>query len=106
MQKCMATCPICRSTGLLITLAALAVNEPVWVDGFGGRGPGESPGLALCTAEIAAPAASARRMLAFVRAQRSPYLATRADLIPGTPGPDGYVLTIEFGAPAPLGMLR
>ena len=33
--------------------------------------------------------------------QRSPYLATRADL---TPGPDGYVLTIEFGAPAPLGM--
>ena len=40
-------------------------------------------------------------MLAFVRAQRSPYLATRADL---TPGPD--VLTIEFGAPTPLGMLR
>jgi hypothetical protein len=44
-------------------------------------------------------------MLAFVRAQRSPYLATRADLNPGTPGRDGYVLTIEFGAPAPLGML-
>ena len=42
-------------------------------------------------------------VLAFVRAQRSPYLATRTDL---TPGPDGYVLTIEFGAPAPLGMLR
>jgi hypothetical protein len=59
--------------------------------------------LSLRTAEIAAPAATARRMLAFVRAQRSPYLATRADL---TPGPDGYVLTIEFGAPAPLGMLR
>ena len=94
---------------LLITLAALAASEPVRVDGFGGRGPGESPGLALRTAEIAAPAASARRMLAFVRAQRSPYLATRADLnpgTPGTPGPDGYVLTIEFGAPAPLGMLR
>jgi hypothetical protein len=42
-------------------------------------------------------------MLTFVRAQRSPYLAIRADL---TPGPDGYVLTIEFGAPAQLGMLR
>src|SRR5690348_10403485 len=81
--------------------AALAANEPVRVDGFGGRGPGESPGLALRTAEIAATAAAARRMLAFVRAQRSPYLATRADL---TPGPD--VLTIEFGAPTPLGMLR
>lgn len=71
--------------------------------GFGGRGPGESPGLALRMAEITAPAATARRMLAFVQAQRSPYLAIRADL---TPGPDGYVLTIEFGAPAPLGMLR
>jgi hypothetical protein len=45
-------------------------------------------------------------VLAFVRAQRSPYLATRVDLIPGTPGPDGYVLAIEFGAPAPLGMLQ
>jgi hypothetical protein len=45
-------------------------------------------------------------MLAFVRAQRSPYLATRADLNPGTPGPDGYVLTIEFGPPTPLDMLR
>ena len=36
----------------------------------------------------------------------SPYLATRADLNPGTPGPDEYVPTIEFGAPTPLGMLR
>jgi len=83
--------------------ARLAANEPVWVGSFGGRGPGESPGLALRTAEITAPEATARRMLAIVRAQRSPYLASRADLIPG---PDGYVLTIEFGAPTPLGMLR
>jgi hypothetical protein len=84
---------------LLITLAALAASEPVRIDGFGGR----EPGLALRTAEITAPAATARRMLTFVRAQRSPYLAIRADL---TPRPDGYVLTIEFGAPAQLGMLR
>jgi hypothetical protein len=87
---------------LLITLAALAASEPVRIDGFGGRGPGGSPGLALRTAEITAHA-TARRMLTFVRVQRSPYLAIRADL---TPGPDGYVLTIEFGAPAQLGMLR
>jgi len=51
-----------------MTLAALAASEPVRVDGFGGRGPGESPGLALRTAEIAAATAAARRMLAFVRA--------------------------------------
>ena len=88
---------------LPFTLAALAATEPVRIDGFGGRGPGESPGLALRTAEITAPAATARRMLAFVRAQRSPFLAIRADL---TPGPDGDVLTIEFGAPGPLGMRR
>ena len=89
---------------LLITLAALAATGPVRVDGFAGRGPGESTGLPLRTADIAAPAATARRMLAFVRAQRSPYLASHADL---TPGPGGeYVLTVEFGAPAPLGMLR
>jgi len=86
-----------------MTLAALAASEPVRVDGFGGRAPGESPGLALRTAEIAAPAVIARRMLAFVRAQRSPYLAKRADL---TAGPDESVLTIEFGAPAPLGLIR
>jgi hypothetical protein len=42
-------------------------------------------------------------MLAFVEAQRSPYLAKCADL---TSGPDGSVLTIEFGAPTPLGMIR
>jgi hypothetical protein len=86
-----------------MTLAALAASQPVRADGFGGRGSGESPGLALRTAEIAAPTAAAHRMLAFARAQRSPYLAKRADL---TSGPGGSVQTIEFGAPAPLGMIR
>ena len=38
-----------------------------------------------------------------LKAAKERYLATRADL---TPGPDGSVLTIEFGAPTPLGMLR
>ena len=71
---------------LLITLAALAASEPVRVTGFGGRGPGDSAGLPLRTAEIAAPAATARRMLAFVRAQRSPYLPAHADLTPGRGG--------------------
>ena len=56
---------------LLITLAALAASEPVQVTGFGGGGPGASPDLPLRTAELTAPATSARTMLAFVRAQRS-----------------------------------
>ncbi|HET9974649.1 MAG TPA: hypothetical protein VFQ68_40900 [Streptosporangiaceae bacterium] len=37
-------------------------------------------------------------MLAFLRAQRSPYQ-------PGYAGPAGSVVTVEFAAPAPLGLL-
>jgi hypothetical protein len=89
---------------LLITLAALAASEPVQIAGVGDGDPGASPGLPLRTAELTAPAATARTMLAFLRAQRSPYLPARAVL---TPGPDGEsVLTVEFGAPAPLGLLQ
>jgi hypothetical protein len=43
-------------------------------------------------------------MLAFVRAQRPPYLAVRSDLSRGSGGQQ--VLTIEFAAPSPLGLLQ
>ncbi len=88
---------------LLMTLAALAASEPVRVTGFGDRDPGASARLPLRTAVITAPAATARRMLAFARAQRSPYLAAHLDLRPG-PGGES-VLTVGFAAPAPLGLL-
>ena len=88
---------------LLMTLAALAAGEPVRVTGFGDCGPGASASLPLRAAVIAAPAATARRMLAFARAQRSPYLPAHADLRPGRGGQ--WVLTVEFAAPAPLGLL-
>jgi hypothetical protein len=88
---------------LLMILAALAASEPVRVTGFGDRGPGASASLPLRTAVITAPAATARRMLAFARAQRSPYLPAHAGLAPGPAGES--VLTVEFGAPAPLGLL-
>jgi hypothetical protein len=84
---------------LLITLAALAASQPVQVAGFGVPAPGASPGLPLCTAELTAPAGTAHRMLAFLRAQRSPYRPAYAGLA-------GSVLTVEFGAPAPLGLLQ
>ena len=89
---------------LLITLAALAAGEPFHVTGFGDRGPGASPALPLRTAELTAPAATAREMLAFVRAQRSPYLPAHATVALGTGGES--VLTVEFAAPAPLGLLQ
>jgi hypothetical protein len=84
---------------LLITLAALAASQPVQVTAFGAPDPGASPGLPLRTAELTAPAGTAHRMLAFLRAQRSPYL-------PAYVGLTGSVLTVAFGAPAPLGLLQ
>jgi hypothetical protein len=88
---------------LLITLAALAASapasEPMRVTGFGPADPGASPGLPLRSAELTASAASARRMLAFLRAQRSPYE-------PASASAAGPVLTVGFAAPAPLGLLQ
>jgi hypothetical protein len=84
---------------LLIILAALAAGQPVQVTGFGAAAPGASPALPLRTAELTTSAGTARRMLAFLRAQRSPYL-------PASAGLAGSVLTVEFGAPAPLGLLQ
>jgi hypothetical protein len=88
---------------LLITLAAMAANEPLRLLAFGGVGPGASSGTPLRTAELAAPAATAQAMLAFVRAQRPPYLAARSALSGGS---GGQVLSIEFAAPSPLGLLH
>ena len=74
---------------LLITLAALAANEPVQILAFGDDGPGASAGAPLRTAEITGAAAAARAMLAFVRAQRPPFLPARSAVSagPGGPGP-------------------
>jgi hypothetical protein len=89
---------------LLITLAALAATEPVDIVAFGDAGPGASPGTPLRTAELVAPPATAQDMLAFVRAQRPPYLAVRSAL---SPGPAAQIaLNIEFAAPSPLGLLQ
>jgi hypothetical protein len=68
------------------------------VTGFGPADPGASPGLPLRSAELTASAASARRMLAFLRAQRSPYQPAYASAA-------GSVLTVGFAA-APLGLLQ
>jgi len=84
---------------LLITLAAMAQAEPVQIQAFGGSTPGASSGTPLRTAELAAPPATAQAMLAFVRAQRPPYLAARSGLSQG-------VLSVEFSAPSPLGLLQ
>jgi hypothetical protein len=87
---------------LLVTLAALAADQALRIVSFGGSGPGAGAGTPLRTVRVAA-ASGLSPMLAFVRAQRSPYLAAHA-AITRRPGPS--VLTIEFAAPSPAGLLN
>jgi hypothetical protein len=93
---------------LLATLAALAAQEPVQVAAFADSGPGASAGVPLRSVVITVagrddPDAVAD-MLSFVRAQRPPYLPARSLIEPGPAG--GSVLSIQFAAPSPLGLLQ
>jgi hypothetical protein len=95
---------------LLATLAALAAAQPVQVTAFGDSGPGASAGMPLRAIQLAVPARAAGRaaglpsMLAFVRAQRPPYLPAQAAIVRGAGG--SSVLSIEFAAPSPVGLLQ
>ncbi len=89
---------------LLIILAAMAVNGPVHILAFGDQGPGASMGTPFRSAEILAAGASGPAMLAFVRAQRAPYLPAQSGLSLAPGG--GTELTIGFTAPGPLGLLQ
>jgi hypothetical protein len=89
---------------LLIILAAMAVNGPVHVLAFGDRGPGASMGTPLRSAQILAAGASGPGLLAFIRAQRPPYLPAQSGLSPAPGG--GTELTIAFTAPGTLGLLQ
>ncbi len=111
---------------LLITLAALAGQGQVRITSFGGPAPGASAVVPLRSAVIAGPAAPdaaaginsevASRstgqagsaayvpsVLAFLRAQRAPYLAAviRAIRLPG----GQLAVRIGFASPSPLGLL-
>jgi hypothetical protein len=93
---------------LLMTLPALAHQQPVQVLSFGGAAPGANRDIPLSTAELAIPAGPAghdylRSALALLRAQRAPLLAssmTTARLASGR-----TVLFVGFAAPSPLGLL-
>jgi len=76
----------------------------VRVTAFVDDGPGAGPGVPLRAAELTASNTSVRKMLAFFRAQRPPYLFAQA-AIAAMPGGES-VLTVQFAAPAPLGLLQ
>jgi hypothetical protein len=91
---------------ILITLAALAHSVPVYIQQFGDAGPGATAGTPLRSMTIsAAPlphdAGYLAEVLAFLRAQRAPFLATTT--VSGTGA--ATVLQVVFPAPGPLGLL-
>jgi hypothetical protein len=76
---------------------------------FGDAGPGIGASSPLRSADLSAtggaPGASGylRSMLAFLRAQRAPYVAAHAGTARLADGQT--VLRVEFAAPSPLGLL-
>jgi hypothetical protein len=76
----------------------------VRVKAFTDAGPGAGPDVPLRAAELTASNTAVQKMLAFFRAQRPPYLFAQA-AIAAVPGGES-VLTVEFAAPAPLGLLQ
>ncbi|HEX6523672.1 MAG TPA: hypothetical protein VF070_27285 [Streptosporangiaceae bacterium] len=86
---------------LLITLAALAARQPVRIIAFGDPSPAADPGVPLRSAQIVPTrggASSLRSMQSFLDVQRPPFLPGRSSLI-------RTVLTVQYGAPSPLGLL-
>ena len=90
---------------LLMMLAALADEQPVRISAFGDPSPGASPAVPLRSARLAAVGAGAkaqaslRSVLSFFDAQRQPFQPLRAGLVGSS------VLTVEYAAPSPLGLL-
>jgi len=90
---------------LLITLAALAAEQPVRIVAFDDSSPGASPAVPLRGVEIGPMGDGARAltglqlMRSFLDAQRSPFLPLRISL-------DGSSnLNVEYAAPSALGLL-
>jgi hypothetical protein len=98
-------------TRLLITLATLAAQvHRVNVIAVGDSGPGASAGVPLRMVELSMlvepghpgqNAAYLKAVLAFLKAQRSPFLASVSVLRQG----GDNVVQVEFAAPSPLGLL-
>lgn len=87
---------------VLATLATLASQGSITVAAFGDA----APGAAILYREVLVTTSSASELaadLALVKAQVQPYLPAQAEIVPAGAGQG--VLTIEFSAPSPLGLL-
>jgi hypothetical protein len=94
---------------LLILLPALAAVHPIQILTFGDPGPGASPGVPWCSADLSgsgqaagmADASYVGWLTAFVRAQLLPFAGT----ITTFRQHDQVIVRIEFDRPSPLGLL-
>jgi hypothetical protein len=87
---------------LLVILAALAAGQRLTISSFGSTGPGAGAGTPLRSVQVAGDQGPLAGMLAFTQAQRVPYRPAHAAIA----GPQRRpVLTIEFAAPSPAGLL-
>jgi hypothetical protein len=88
---------------LLVILATLAASQRLTISSFGNAGPGAGAGTPLRSVQVAADRTSLAGMLAFAQAQRVPYRPAHAAI---SGPPRRSVLTIEFAAPSPAGLLN
>jgi hypothetical protein len=94
---------------LLILLPGLAAVHPIQILAFGDPGPGASPGVPWCSADLSSSGRAAgmtnasylRWLTAFVRAQIGPFAGTIVLLPQG----DQHVVRVQFARPSPLGLL-
>ena len=94
---------------LLILLPALAAVHPIQILAFGDPGPGASPGVPWCSADLSgsgraagmADASYVSWLTAYVRAQLLPFAGSITTLTQD----DQLVVRIEFSRPSPLGLL-
>jgi hypothetical protein len=90
---------------VLMTLATLAVEQPVRILSFDDPSPGASSAEPLRGMEVAPLASgslakpSLRSMLSFLRQQRPPFAPLRASIVHSS------ALSAEYAAPSPLGLL-
>jgi hypothetical protein len=88
---------------LLVLLSLLAHQMPLRLVAFDDSAPGVRSGVPLRGAEIGASApARLRAILAFLTAQRPPYLPAAARI--GRDASGTSVIVLQFGAPGPLGL--
>jgi hypothetical protein len=96
---------------LLVDIAGLASQLPVFVVSFGDAAPGASPGTPLRSADLTGTStvasgnrAQVRSMSIFLHGQSGYYLPARIQTVRLPGGRSG--LRVEFAAPSPIGLLR